>query len=345
MPALLKLSLEKGMLEEAKNRRTDFAGLLGMLEREKGFEPSGEFATLDPFERQMAVRGLGKSSLVDHFYTSENEILFPALIDRSVRLGMNMGKRDLRLEDTYAVSEKVEGSVVKQTSLDFEKEKAESKKVAEGSLFPKAKISFKDKAITLEKRGIAFGFTYEVLRRMQIAQANILFQRIGFKLRDQLTREALRIMVDGDGNTGSAASSSATAGAAWTYTDLMDLLFKFTNGHEASHVVVNPAMLQTILTDVTNFPQFQSMNILEEYLKTGEIRDFLGVTWRTHTAVDPKMIIAYEKSSCLTYYEETGSSIVETEKIISKQLQDTVISLNFAYGKMFDSAAYVKSAP
>jgi hypothetical protein len=106
---------------------------------------------------------------------------------------------------------------------------------------------------------------------------------------------------------------------------------------------MKPSFLQTILTDDTNFKQFQSVNILEGYLKTGQMIDFLGLTWRTHPDLDDSVILMYEKDTCLKYYEETGSSIVESQKIISQQLQETVCSVVFAFGKMFDHASHYKT--
>ena len=346
---VIKLNLDDGIYKEAKDTGKSIVELLEKEEKAKGYTPEGVSLEIDAFSRQLVAHGINpgnEAALVDKFFqTKESQILFPAYIDKQVRLGMNLGKLDLRLSDTYVASEKITSGSVVPVGLDFVKEDTKPKRVTPRAKFPRGIISEKEKSIKLIKVGRMIGFTYEAIRRMQIISASIFFQGYGFQLRKEMTEKALDVIINGDGNANSAAGSSATVGASWNYADLIDLIFQFKDGHEASHIVMNPKLLQTILTDKTNFPQFQSMNILEEYMKTGEIRDFLGMTWRTHESVDEKGIVAYEKQTCLKYYEEKGSSIVESEKIISNQIENTVISINFNFGKMFEAAAHYKQTP
>ncbi|MBE7439118.1 MAG: hypothetical protein HS115_11725 [Spirochaetales bacterium] len=343
---LKKLALEAGMWEDAKNARLTFTEFLRKLEVDAGFEPEGKLAESDAYERQLAAHGIrinDKATLVEHFFqTTDSRILFPEFIDRQIRLGLQLGRLDVRLEDTYAVSQTVSEPAVTPVGFDFSKEDVKPKRVAEGAVFPRMKAKLKDKTIRLKKVGRQLDMTYEVLRRMQVLQAGMLFQRLGFQMSREMTKEALLVIRDGDGNAGSAAGTS-DAGGTWNYADLIDCLFQFKDGHEATHIVMKPDFLQEILADDTNFKQLQSINLLESFVKTGQIQNFFGLNWRTHPDMEDETILLYERDTCLKYYEEKGSSIQDTARIINQQIQETVISVNYGFSVMFDGAAHYKT--
>lgn len=334
------------MWQEAKNKRITFTELLAKLEADAGYQPEGELAKHDAYERQLAAHGIrinDRATLVEHFFTTTaSRILFPEFIDRQIRLGLLLGRLDLRLEDTYSVSQTVTEPTVTPIALDFSSEDVKPKRVAEGAMFPRMKAKLKDKSIRLKKVGRQLDMTYEVLRRMQVLEASIIFQRFGYQMSREMTREALKVIRDGDGNSGSAAGTS-DAGGTWTYADLIDLLFRFTDGHEATHIVLKPDFLQEILADDTNFKQLQSMNLLESFVKTGQIQNFFGLNWRTHADMEDETILIYERDTCLKYYEERGSAIQDTDRIINQQIQETVVSLDYGFSKMFDGAAHYKT--
>lgn len=343
-----KLKLDDGIYNDANKLGVSISKFLEIEEKKAGYQPQGAALELDAFQRQLVANGINpvdKASLVDKFLqNSSSTALFPEFIDRQVRLGMNLGKLDLRLSDTHVASEKVFGGAIKAVALDFTKEDVKAKRKTERGKFVRGIIAEKSKSIDLITVGRQIDFSYKALRNMQILTASIFFKRYGFQLRKDMTSQAIDVLIKGDGNTGSAATTSVTSTVdTWKYKDLIDLIFNFTDGHEATHIVVNPAMMQKILTDNTNFPQFQSMNILEQYMKTGEIKDFLGMTWRTHPDIADNAMLAFEKETCLKYYEEKGSSLIETDKFIDTQIQGTAISVSFNFGKMFDAACHYKT--
>ena len=340
-----KIDLELGMFDEAKSRNLSLTDYIGELEVEAGFDPGSELGqSMDPFERQLAAHGLAvnkEAALVEDFFkTSSSKILFPEFINRNVFTGMNLGKLDLRLADMYTASQKVGSGAVKQIGLDFDKEKVGAKKVAQGAFFPKVSVDAKDNTIGLDKVGLEVNFSYEAIRRMQVIKAAIIFQRIGFRLRRDVTKQALKVLISGDGNTGSASPTGTTATTTYTYADLVSALFQFAEGHEASHIVMHPTMLEKLLTDATNFPQFQSRTLLESFMQTGNLFDLFGRAIRTHLDHAQDAITMFEKDTCLELYEEAGGQLTEAKRIIDQQIEKTVISYVFAFGKMFQAASY-----
>lgn len=351
MPLLKKdlpdIQLDAGMYSQARQLGMSMTDYLAQLESDKGYEPKGDAAELDAFERQLAKHDIspqGASLVQDFFKTSTSAVLFPEYVQRQVSLGMLWGKREVSIEDLIAATDTLVGTdVTRIPGLDFSAEKAKASKVSEGSRFPVATIKFKDKTVQLGKVGVAFQSSYEAIRRVKLPIINIMLQRIGYNIKNQITELALKVMKDGDGSAGSAATTSTTTTTTWTYADYVDAIMSAADGHEYSHICLAKAFMQKMLTDATNFPQFQSRSILEAFLKTGDLTDFLGVKWRTHAKADDNTILSWEQSSSLISYEEAGANLVETDKFINKQMHESVISKMIGFGKPFEACAGYKT--
>ena len=342
-----KFELGEADLGEANANRLTLTEHLGEMEKKAGYEVPEELAGLDPWERQLAAHGLDISkseTLVQDFFQADpsNRFLFPEFIDRNIKLGLRLGRMQLRLEDCFAVSDtKVKSLTVSGVGVDKSKDKAKPSRVAQGAKFPKMSLKTKNKTIELGKVGRELEITYEAMMTLQILQAAVYFQRLGFYMSREMTAEALRVIRDGDGNSNAAAAFNA--GGTWNYAKLVPVLLYEDEGAEISHVVMPREFLLQILTDDTNFPQFQSRSILEAFLMTGEIKDFAGKTWRVHSGLDAESVVGFERETCLKYHQLAGSAIQETDKIIRQQIQGTVISVHFAFSKMFDTAAVYKT--
>ncbi len=340
-----QLTLEKELYQEAKKNNKTFSQLLGAMEEEEGYEAGDD--GLDAFQRQLVAHGLpvqdARLTVEDFFKTNSSKVLFPEYISRNVYDGMRKGKMYLNLEDLYVSSQRISDGAAKQLGLDFDKERAKMKRTAEGSKFPVAKVVTKDKSIDLIKVGVVIGFTYESIRRMKVNLAGIMFRRMGYLMKKDVTREGLRVIVRGDGNTGSASATSTTPTTTPKYSDLVDCIMRLKEGHEPSHVVMPKEYLQHILTDKTNFPQFQSRGLLENFIENGDVSNFFGTTLKLHDDMAEKSMLAYERETCLELYEEAGGQLTETNKIIDEQIEQTAISYSFAFGKLFQAASHYKT--
>ncbi|MGJ4785652.1 phage capsid protein [Leptospira interrogans] len=344
-----KVEFDLDIYSEAKRTGKTVEQVLNRKEEKLGFnpDPSSNALKIDSIDRQLLAYGLNpnnSATLVSDFYkTEETKILLPAYINKNILAGMQLGKMDLTVEDLKASSQTIPQSSFDQVGLDFDKEKTKPGKVVETAIYPTGTISTKDMPGTTEKVAIALNVTGESLRRSSVDIMSIFFQRVGFQISRQMAQKGLKTIVDGDGNTGSAAPATNITGTVFNQKDLIDLLYnQFGNGHEATHIVLNKAMLLKILTDEENFKSFQTLNISEKFVSTGEFVPFFGCTWKVHPAVPDNTIVAYEKSSCLAYYEEANSSLVDTASIINQGMKQVAISLNFGFSKLLNGAAHVK---
>lgn len=345
---LKKFDLEKEMHKEATNQGLNFEDYLLKKEAKEGIELSADAARLTAVDRQLMAHGINpysSSTLVEDFYkTPDSKILVPAFISQQIYLGMGLGKMDLSVEDLKASSQRIPTTAIEQIGLDFQKEDVKMKKVTEGAKLPTATITTKEKPGSMKKVGRQIKFTYEAVRRVNIDIVKIYFQRMGFIMGRQMAQEGLRVLIDGDGNNGSASPTSETATTTYKYADLIDLLYgKFTDGHEASHVVLSKEMFLKLLTDETNFKPFQSVNLSENFVKTGQVQSFFGLNWKTHSEIPNNNILAFEKSTCLAYYEEAKSAIAESDKIIDQQFERSTVSLNFGFSKLFQAASHLQT--
>jgi hypothetical protein len=342
------LKLDFGLYTQRENnRKLSFVEVLEKLERDKGFVPNAELASVsDAWSRQVYKAGINlKSSatLVESFFTSnDNKVLFPEYIRRKIEEGMKFDKRQLNLPDIYAIKTELDGNSDKQQILKFDENDTKLKLIAQGSEMPTVTVLDGEAAISLFKAGRKVVFTYESIRRSSLLRIGLFFSEIGKRIGRQIVRRGLEVMKDGDGNN-NACTPVETATTTWKYDDLLQLLYgDFSDGYEASHIVMNKKMFMKIFTDKTNFAQMQSPGILEKFLRTGEQEDLLGVVWKLHNDIPDETIYAYNKNLCLEYYEEKGSSIVETDRIISNQTEIGTISRNLNFGILDAKARVIK---
>jgi hypothetical protein len=342
------VKLDFGLYTQRENgKKLTFVQALEKLEREKGFVPSAELSAVsDAWSRQIFKAGIdlkSSATLVENFFTSnDNKILFPEYIRRKVEEGMKFDKRQLNLPDIYAVKTTLDGGSEQQQSLIFDESKTKLALIAQGSEMPTVSIQTGEKAISLFKAGRKVVFTYEALRRASLLRAGTFFSEIGKRIGRQIVLRGLEVMKDGDGNS-NGVTPIETATTTWKYDDLLQLIYgDFSDGYEPTHLVMNRKMFLKIFTDKTNFAQMQSPGLLEKFLRTGEQDDLLGVTWKLHNDIADETIYAYNKNLCLEYYEEKGSSIVETDRIISNQTEIGTFSRNLNFGILDANARVIK---
>ncbi|KXZ27177.1 hypothetical protein AYB33_18095 [Leptospira santarosai] len=344
---LKPFKLESGMYEAAQLQNISFTEYLEKLEEKEGLEFKGDLAKLSALDRQLLAHDINpfsSATLVEDFFkTTNSPVLFPAFIDRNIYLGMNKGKRTLKLDDLRAASQKIPSKAIELIGMDFGKEDVGLAAVTEGAALPTATIKTTGKSVSMKKVGREILFTYEAVRRMQIDIVSIFFQRVGFRFGRQQVNEGLSVLKDGN-NTDSKSPSSTTKDTSWKYEDLVDLIFtKAPDGHEFDCLVLTPEFMYKILTDKDNFPQLQTLNLSEKFVASGEFQNFFGLNWRLHPNAGANTAIAFEQSTCLTYYEEAKSSIIESDKIINKQFERSTISLWFGFVKLFQAASHVKT--
>jgi hypothetical protein len=328
----MAVELQKEMYKQARNQGVTFSELLAI-------ESPSTVEGLDAFEFQLMERDINlRKDTVEKFYrTSEDSVLFPEFINRNVRIGIaGLGRFDLTLEELIATTTTIDSGVYESVNAEFDAKKIDFKRVTEGAPFPTVSIATGKNTIKLAKLGISLDVSYEVLRRMKLPLLAIHMQLIGQRLAKRNVAYAMYNIINGDGNNNAAPATNA---AALSYEALLNFFLNMETW-EATVWTAKTALLKTML----NLNEFKDP-LLFDTAKSGKIAPAFGndlkrFNW-TETTLGDKMLVAVAKNAALELVKESGAELIETDKVIDKQLEKTVISNVLGFSRIFTDAAYV----
>ncbi|MFZ2949458.1 MAG: hypothetical protein WA003_08225 [Desulfuromonadaceae bacterium] len=328
----MAVKLAKEMYQQARKQGITFSELLAI-------EAPSSHEGLDAFEFALMDRDINlKKDTVEKFYrTSEDSVLFPEFINRNVRIGIaGLGRFDLTLEELIATTTTIDSGVYESVNAQFDAKKIDFKRVTEGAPFPTVAITIDKNTIKLAKLGIALDVSYEVLRRMKLPLLAIHMQLIGQRLAKRNVAYAMYNIINGDGNNNAAPATNA---AAISYDALLEFFLDMETW-EATVWTAKTALLKTML----KLNEFKDP-LLFDTAKSGKIAPAFGndlkrFNW-TETTLGDKNLVAVAKNAALELVKESGAELIETDKVIDKQLEKTVISNVLGFSRIFTDAAYV----
>jgi hypothetical protein len=326
------MKLAKEMYKEARAQGMTFSELLAK-------EAPSQHQDLDAFQFALMQRDINlKRDTVERFYrTTEDSILFPEFINRNVRIGIaGLSRLDLTLDELIATTTTIDSGVYESVNAVFDNKNLDFKRVTEGTAFPTVTISSGKNTIKLAKLGIALDVSYEVLRRMKLPLLAIHMQLIGQRLAKRNVAYAMHNIINGDGNNNAAP---ATQAAALSYEALLNFFLDMENW-EATVWSGKTALLKTLL----NLAEFKDP-LLFDTAKTGNIARAFGhsikrFNW-TETVLGDKLLVAVARNAALEAIQENGAELIETDKVIDKQLEKTVISNVLGFSRIFTDAAKI----
>ncbi len=332
-----KIKLEKGMYHEAKKQGVSFSRLLS------GLDPVEPGYPLDAFERQLVRFGIitkgEQVSLVEDFYkTYESSVLFPEFINRNVLIGYRLGKNELKLDDLIALITYIDSPDYTPVTADDSGEEEELYRVGEYGEFPTTKIDLADKSIRLIKIGRRLKASYEVLRRMKINLLALHLQLLGLKMQRAMTKWAIDILVNGDGNSNPAPTQNTAVSETLAYDDMVDFEIDMAaTGFEKSHMFGDKDVVKTIL----KMTEFKDVVAGFNFQATGNLITPFGDVLRWSSNAPANKLLAFDKKTHLELVREKGAQLVEAEKVIEKQFEQTIISDVIGISKMFTNAGRI----
>lgn len=335
-----KLSLDKGIYDEAKSSGKSFSEILEKDDPSENYKGSS-LEKLDAYERQLAahdiqVKGKQAALVGDFFKTDTSKILFPEFINRNLKIGMNRGKMEAVIDDVISTTSEIDSNSLKGISVDMNSSDVEYKRVNENSKFPVVIFKTKEQANTLYKIGTSINATYEALRRVKVDLIANTLQIIGFNLSRAMVYEALDVLLNGDGNSNPASVVTAGASGTITYTDLLNLEFAFSN-FESEVLIGNKNTMKKVL----GISEFRDPLIAADFLTKGVFTTPFGNILKMNDKLPASKLIAFNKKAGIEMLEEKGASLVETSKIINQQFEEIVISKVCGFSKIFPDSAFV----
>jgi hypothetical protein len=216
------------------------------------------------------------------------------------------------------------------------------KRVGEGDEIPATSLVTGEHTIRIQKYGRAIRATYEQLRRQRIDRIAFLIARMAVMAEKDKVVDALKTVVNGDGNANTSATviamrsgsyptgaldPAATVGTltlkAW---QTFKLRFSLTY---APDVVIGT---ETTLTQLLNLPVGQGAGVIPLGLMpanafgvVGPINDYLagGVRYGLLSSSDitDLQLIAFQSDMTLEMVTEIGGNVSEVERYINNQTQ------------------------
>ena len=351
----MKLNLDKGIYEDTKSSGKSVTSLIHNMEGGAGQVEPDYYLTRarkkrdnialsdkdyqpDAFELQLMENEIKLSgaevSLVEDFYrTTSATVLFPEFINRNVLLGMELGRNVCTLDDIVASTNYItSGSYISIRANLPDSEKG-AYRVGEGGEFPRIVLTSNKHAIALEKFGHEIDMDDEVIRRMAVNQLAIHLQLLGARIRNQMVSWAIYVLVNGDGNTNSAP---VTTVAGLNYDNLIDFEQAF-GDFEPDAWIVTTAGMGAIL----KLSEFKDPLVGFNYQSTGKMISPLGKKLRKSPGVATDTLLGLAKNAAIEMIIEAGSQLTEYDKIINRQINQTVISQYANFAKLYTTASRV----
>ncbi len=313
------VKLEKGMYNLSGKSFSEYLEENDPAENYTGTPYEG----LDAFERQLKrfdirIGGECCDRVEKFFTTTESAVLFPEFVRRSIKKGFE----DCCLDDMVAAktlceSNHYSGCVMTETSYD---------KATEGETMAASVIKENSTVITLKKYGRLVNSSYEAVRQQRLDLFAVMLRGVGKKLADTLVADAVSIL-----KTNTTQISSKT-----TVLDYSDItaLYGAMGDFNMNTIIVSPANAAKILA----MQQLMESSSREQ----GKIYLPFGAKMITSSKIDDYSILGFDRDFTLEFVASTDV-VLETDKLIDRQLDQIGISICAGFKKIFNEAVKMLS--
>jgi len=320
------LKLDKGLYTAGK----------GFTQTLEDLDPSEQYRGstlegLDAYERQLKRFGIrvsgSASDRVEKFFRGgDTAALFPEYVARAVRRGM---KDDSVTDRFVAVTTQIEGLDYRSLSCTT----GSDEDLAEGDSLPETTIVTKDSLVSMHKHGYLLQTSYEALRYHRLDLFAVALSRIGADISRQILADAVDVLINGDGNTGTAAEIIYKAGTTLTYGDLLNLwtsLYPF----RMTTMLAPEDVVQTIL----GMAEMKDSGAGQDFHGSGTLVTPMGAELIKCNTMTGGTVIGLDKS-CTLEKVEAGGIVTDFDRLIDRQFHAAGISATVGFAKIFQGAA------
>ena len=299
------IKLEKGMYANGKS----LTKTLEELDPSENYRNT-DMEGLDAFQRQLKrydikVGGAYSDDVQKFFQSANSAVLFPEYIARAVKQGM---KNADVLSDIVAAKTKING-------MDYR--------------------SVTSSPVTLTKRGRMLTASYEALKYQRLDIFTVTLRQIGAYIAREQLSDAVNVLVNGDG--GNNAAEVITESGTFSYDSLLKLWAGLAP-YELNTIIAPPALIQQILA----FSEMRDSNAGLDFHGTGKMLTPLGAKLICAPTLASNKIIGLDKN-CALEMIQSGDVVIDSDKLIDRQLGRTAISCTTGFSKIFTDAAKVLS--
>ncbi len=325
------IRLDKGLYKTGK----------GFSEELEKIDPSENYRGtslegLDAFERQLKrfdikISGAGSSPVEKFFSTTDSAVLFPEYVARAVRRGKE--EADI-LSSVIAARTNINGLDYRTiTSVPTDDDK-ELKNVAEGAQIPETQIRTQENLVRLRKRGRMLVASYEAIRFQRLDLFTVTLRQIGAYIARTQLKDAVDVLVNGDGNSNPAAEIEPAAQGALEYADLVKLWNSF-SPYEMNTLIASPDVSAMLL----NMSEFRDAHAGLNFHGSGVMITPLGAKLLKSADITSKLI-ALDKN-CALEMVTAGGIETDFDRLIDRQLERAAITQISGFAKIFADASKV----
>ena len=324
------ITIEKGMYQAQ-------GGLTGALEK---LDPTENYIGtslegLDAFSRQLKrydikVSGRGSDCVEKFFQTSNAAALFPEYVSRAVRQGME--RADI-LPNLVATVTDIEGMDYRSIVSEPSEDDKELKVVAEGASIPETTVKTRENLVKLHKRGRMLVASYEALRFQRLDLFTVTLNQIGAYIARAQLKDAIDVLLNGDGNNNAAENVSVDTAGTLSYGDLVKLWAEL-SPYELNTILAPTAEMQKIL----GMTQMQDANAGLDFQGTGKMVTPLGAALLHAPEMAGGKLIGLDKN-CALEMVQAGGVVTDYDKLIDRQLERAAITCTAGFSKIFTEAA------
>ncbi|MCL2089228.1 MAG: phage major capsid protein [Oscillospiraceae bacterium] len=324
------LKLEKGMYNVSSK---SFTKVLEELDPSKNYENT-DISGLDAYQRQLKrydikVSGANSDTVEKFFSTTNAAVLFPEYISRAVHQGIS----DVTtLDDIIATKTKIEGMDYRSITSSLPERGVRVEQVLEGSNIPVTKINLQTNLIPLKKRGRVLEATYESIRYQRLDLFTVTLKQIGAYIAKAQLRDAVNVLLNGDGNNNASVKLGVATVDTLTYNDLLKLWDNF-NEYNFNTMLVSPDAFMKLLA----ISEFRDPATGLNFQATGKLSTPMGASLIRSTAVPANHIIGLDKNFALEMVS-AGDIEIEYDKLIDKQIQRAAVTATTGFAKIFKDA-------
>ena len=328
------IRLEKGMYASSKG----FTACLEEIDPSENYKGT-PLENLDAFQRQLKrfdIRVSGKGSdVVDKFFqTTDSAALFPEYISRAVRQGME--EADV-LSGLVASTTRISGLDYRSITSVPSADDKELKVVAEGASIPQTTIRTQENLVTLHKRGRMLVSSYEAIRYQHLDLFTVTLRQIGLYIARSQLKDAVDVLINGDGNNNAAEIIAAANAGELSYSDLIKFWNSF-SPYDLSTIVASKGMTEKLM----NIPEFKDSAAGLNFHGTGKMITPLGASLVRCADAPSDMLVGLDKS-CALELVEAGGIVTEYDKLIDRQLERAAVTCTAGFSKIFPDATKVLS--
>ena len=328
------IKLEKGLYTTGKS----FTEALEELDPSENYIGT-ELEGLDAYQRQLKrfsirVSGRGSDRVEKFFKTSDSAALFPEYISRAVRQGME--ENDI-LQNIVATTTDIEALDYRTiTSVPSEDDK-KLKVVNEGAFIPETEIKTQENLVKLHKRGRMLVASYEAIRFQRLDLFTVTLRQIGAYIAKSRLKDAVDVLVNGDGNSNAISETQTAASGTLSYGDLVDFWNSF-DPYTLNAVIASPTMMASLL----KLSEFRDAAAGLSFHSTGNLVTPFGAKLMKSSAVDTNKLIGID-STCALELVQAGGIVTESDKLIDRQLERASITSIAGFAKIYTPASKLLS--